>query len=169
MKEFNKIIGYESVKKELMRVCDILVNTEKYKKFGVKVSQGLLLYGEPGVGKTLMAKCFISASKRKCFVCRKTKSNGSFFDKIVETFERAKKNAPSIVFLDDVDKFAEEDDENSKAEEYVAIQSCIDNLNGRDVFVIATANAISPLPFSLMRNGRFSKRIEVEPPQGQDA
>ena len=85
MKEFDKIIGYEPVKKELKRICDILVNPEKYKKFGVKASQGLLIYGEPGVGKSLMADCFIKATKRKCFVCRKTKANGDFVDEITKT------------------------------------------------------------------------------------
>ena len=169
MKEFDKIIGYEPVKKELKRICDILVNPEKYKKFGVKAPQGLLLYGEPGVGKSLMADCFVKASKRKCFVCRKTKSNGDFVDEITNTFEEAKVNAPSIILLDDMDKFANEDDRHADAEEYVAVQSGIDNVKDADVFVVATANDIYKLPHSLKRTGRFSKIIEVNPPEGKDA
>lgn len=169
MKEFEKIIGYEPVKKELRRICDILVDPKKYDKFGVKVSQGLLLYGEPGVGKSLMANCFIEASKRKCFVCRKTKSNGDFVNEITKIFQDAKANAPSIILLDDMDKFANEDDRHRDAEEYVAIQSGIDDLKGTDVFVVATANDVYKLPHSLKRNGRFSKRIEVRAPEGKDA
>lgn len=169
MKEFEKIIGYEPVKKELKRICDILVDPKKYDKFGVKVSQGLLLYGEPGVGKSLMANCFIEASKRKCFVCRKTKSNGDFVNEITKIFQDAKANAPSIILLDDMDKFANEDDRHRDAEEYVAIQSGIDDLKGTDVFVVATANDVYKLPYSLKRNGRFSKRIEVRAPEGKDA
>ena len=169
MKEFDKVIGYESVKKELKRVCDILANPEKYDKFGVKASQGLLLYGEPGVGKSLMAECFIEATKRKCFVCRKTKSNGEFIKEITKTFEDAKANAPSIVFLDDMDKFANEDERRPDTEEYVTIQSCIDQVKNTDVFVIATANDIYKLPHSLKRTGRFSKRIEIKVPEGKDA
>ena len=169
MKEFDKIIGYESVKKELKRICDILVNPEKYERFGVKVSQGLLMYGEPGVGKSLMADCFIKATKRKCFVCRKTKANGDFVDEITKTFEEAKANAPSIILLDDMDKFANEDDRHTDAEEYIAVQSGIDNIKGEDVFVVATANNIYKLPYSLKRTGRFSKKIEIKPPEGKDA
>ena len=86
MKEFDKIIGYDAIKNELLRLCDILINPEKYSKFDVKIPQGLLLYGEPGVGKTLMAECFIKASKRKCFVCRKDRPNGEFVNAIRETF-----------------------------------------------------------------------------------
>ena len=169
MKEFDKIIGYEPVKKELKRICDILVNPEKYEKFGVKPSQGLLIYGEPGLGKSLMADCFIKASKRKCFVCRKTKANGDFVDEITKTFEEAKANAPSIILLDDMDKFANEDDRHTDAEEYVAVQSGIDNVKGSDVFVVATANDVYKLPYSLKRTGRFSKKLEIRPPEGKDA
>ena len=169
MKEFDKIIGYEPVKKELKRICDILVNPEKYKKFGVKASQGLLIYGEPGVGKSLMADCFIKTTKRKCFVCRKTKANGDFVDEITKTFEEAKTHAPSILLLDDMDKFANEDDRHTDTEEYVAVQSGIDNVKDSDVFVVATANDIYKLPYSLKRTGRFSKKIEIKPPEGKDA
>ena len=169
MKEFDIIIGYEPVKKELKRICDILVNPEKYKKFGVKASQGLLLYGEPGVGKSLMAECFVKATKRKCFICRKTKANGYFVNEITKTFENAKVNAPSIILLDDMDKFSNEDFSRSDTAEYVAIQSGIDSIKGKDVFVVATANDIYKLPNSLKRTGRFSKRLEIRPPEGKDA
>lgn len=169
MKEFDKIIGYEPVKKELERISDILNNSEKYKKFGVKPSQGLLLYGEPGVGKSLIADCFIKAVKRKCYLCRKTKADGDFVDEITKTFEEAKLNQPAIILLDDMDKFANEDKNRRDAEEYVAIQSGIDNIKDFDVFVVATANEIDKLPYSLRRSGRFSKQIEIAPPEGKDA
>ena len=169
MKEFDRIIGYEAVKKELKRICDILVNPEKYKKFGVKASQGLLLYGEPGVGKSLMADCFIKATKRKCFICRKTKANGDFVNEITKTFEKAKANVPSIILLDDMDKFANEDYSRTDADEYVAIQAGIDDIKDKDVFVVATANDIYKFPQSLKRTGRFSKRLEIRPPEGNDA
>ena len=113
MQEFDKIIGYGSIKKELMRICDIMRNEELYKKLGVFVPSGLLLYGAPGVGKTTMANCFIAASGRKAFVCRKDKPDGDFVNEIKRTFEKAAENAPSIVFLDDMDKFANGDDRHS--------------------------------------------------------
>lgn len=169
MKEFDKVIGYEPIKKELIRICDILKNSEKYGKFGVKASQGLLLCGEPGVGKSLMADCFIKATGRKFFVCRKTKDNGDFVNEITKTFEEAKVNAPSVILFDDLDKFANEDENHRDASEYVAVQSGIDELVGFDVFVIATSNSLYRLPDSLRRAGRFTKILEIRPPEGKDA
>ncbi len=169
MDNFEAIIGYDSIKTELKRIADVLNNAEKYAKLGVTQPNGLLLYGEPGVGKTTMAKCLLSSLDRKVFVCRKTKSDGDFVDEISKTFERAKVEAPSVVFLDDFDKFANDDSNHRDAEEYVAVQSNIDNVKGTRVFVIATANDIGKLPRSLLRAGRFDKSIEIKAPQGDDA
>lgn len=166
MKEFDKIIGYDAIKNELLRLCDILINPEKYSKFDVKIPQGLLLYGEPGVGKTLMAECFIKASKRKCFKFRKT--NDKFDEELSALFDKAKENAPSIVFLDDMDKFASDESEDSDSPEYFIIQSCIDYVKDSDVFVVATANDIGCFPDSLIRVGRFSKCLEIGKPEGKD-
>ena len=169
MKEFDRIIGYTAEKKELEQIADCLRNTEVYKNLGVSAPCGLLLYGEPGVGKTLMSDCLIKASGRKAFVCRKNKPNGEFVNEITKTFEQAQKNAPSIVFLDDMDKFANEDDRHPDAEEYVTVQSCIDNIKGKDVFVLATANDVHRLPRSLRREGRFDRQLEIDAPKGADA
>ena len=78
MKEFEKIIGYEGIKKELIKISDVLKNNEAYKKLGVTAPRGLMLHGEPGVGKTLMASALIEASGRKAIICRKDKPNGDF-------------------------------------------------------------------------------------------
>ena len=59
MNAFDKVIGYEAIKSELMRLCDVLKNPDKYKKLGVTASSGVLLCGPPGLGKSLMSKCFI--------------------------------------------------------------------------------------------------------------
>ena len=169
MKEFDRIIGYSAEKKELEQIADCLRNSDIYKELGVNAPCGLLLYGEPGVGKTLMSECLIKASGRKSFVCRKNKPNGEFVNEITKTFEQAEKNAPSIVFLDDMDKFANEDEGHRNAEEYVTVQSCIDSVKDKDVFVLATANNIRTLPDSLIRTGRFDRRLEIENPEGSDA
>lgn len=169
MNAFNKVIGYDGIKWELMRVCDILCNVDKYRELGVSTPAGILLYGDPGLGKTLMAKCFIEASGRPCFICRKDSPNGEFVNRIREIFEEAKQKAPSIIFLDDMDKFANEDSNHKNAEEYVTVQSCIDDMKGSEVFVIATVNDIYNLPDSLVRSGRFDKKIEFEAPRGEDA
>lgn len=169
MKEFDKVIGYQSIKTELERICDIMRNYDKYKQLGVTTPRGLLLHGVPGVGKTLMAKCFVEASGRRAFICRKDKSDGDFLKSIVDTFNQAVQYAPSIVFLDDMDKFANEDEQRRDAEEYVTIQTCIDKVADKEVFVLATANDIHKLPKSLIRVGRFDKVLEVGSPVGADA
>lgn len=169
MKEFDEVIGYENIKNALIKICDILKNTEKYASLGVTLPAGLLLHGEPGVGKTTMAKCFIKASGRKPFTCRKMKPDGEFVKEIKSVFDQAVKAAPSIVFLDDMDKFANDDHYHRNSEEFVAVQSCIDDVRGKDVFILATANDLDNLPDSLLRAGRFDKIIEVAAPKGEDA
>ena len=62
MSAFDKIIGYQAIKNDLMQIVDTLKNTEAYQRLGVKPPRGLLLYGEPGVGKTLMADAVIAES-----------------------------------------------------------------------------------------------------------
>lgn len=169
MKEFDKIIGYSSEKKELEQIADCLKNSDVYKKLGVNAPRGLLLHGEPGVGKTLMSACLIEASGRKAFICRKNKPDGAFVSEITRVFSEAKENAPSIVFLDDMDKFANSDSRHRDTDEYVTVQSCIDSIKGSDVFVLATANRTDCLPRSLLRAGRFDRRLRISAPKGADA
>lgn len=167
MNNFEKIIGYDSIKTELLQVCDMIKNRGIYEKLGAKLPCGILLYGNPGLGKSLMAKCFIDECNLKSFTLRKSKSE-NFVEYITEIFNKAKENVPSIVFLDDMDKFANEDDRHSDAEEYVAVQAGIDSVRGCDVFVIATVNDIRKLPDSLKRAGRFDKCIEFYNPTFSD-
>lgn len=169
MSKFDNIIGYSAVKKELKQIADTLKNREVYAKLGVSSPRGLLLYGEPGVGKSLMASAVIEESDRKAFICRKDQPNGDFVKEIKSTFEKAIKNAPSIVLLDDMDKFANGDERHPDAEEYVTVQSCIDEAKGKEVFVLATINNMRCLPRSLRRAGRFDRIIEVDTPRGKDA
>ncbi len=169
MRELDKVIGYESIKNELYRILDIFLNPDKYKALGVTLPKGIMFEGEPGIGKTLMAKCFIKDSGRKSFVVRKDRSNGEFVDFIRESFEQAAEEAPSIVFLDDLDKFANEDYSHRDAEEYVTVQACIDEFKDEDIFVIATCNDIDSLPRSLIREGRFDKIFSMHFPINEDA
>lgn len=169
-KEFEPVIGYKSIKNEMIKICDIMRNSEFYSKLGVSVPNGLLLSGYPGLGKTLMANCFIKASGRKAFTCRKDKPDGDFVNHIKATFGEAVKNAPSIVFLDDMDKFSANGDRHHRnSEEFVTVQSCIDDAKNKDVFVLATINDEDAIPESLLRAGRFDNRIEVNSPKGEDA
>ena len=169
MDAFDKIIGYSEEKKELARIADALKNREAYERLGVSAPRGLLLVGDPGLGKTLMATSLIEASERRAFICRKDQPNGEFIRTIKATFEEAAANAPSIVLLDDMDKFANGDENRRDAEEYVTVQSCIDEIKGQDVFVLATVNNIRTMPKSLQRAGRFDRVMKIRPPHGSDA
>ena len=168
-KVFDKIIGYTTVKKELAQIADCLLRSDSYAEMGVYPPRGLLLFGEPGVGKSLMADCLIEASGRPVVVCRKTAPDGEFVKAIKESFDEAAAAAPSVILLDDMDKFANGDSRHPDAEEYVTVQSCIDECRGKNVFVLATANNVRNLPKSLLRAGRFDRRIEVIAPEGADA
>ena len=169
MSKFDKVIGYEDIKAELIRICDVVKNPEKYERLGVTMPSGIMLCGEPGLGKSLMAKCFIEESGCKSFIIRKDKPDGDLVNVIRDTFDKAKAQGGAIVFLDDLDKFANEDNQHPDAEEYVAVQACIDSCKGAGVFVLATANDRYCLPDSLLRSGRFDKVIEMECPTGEEA
>lgn len=169
MSVFDKVIGYETIKTELMQICDMIHNRAEYEKLGAKMPRGVLLHGNPGLGKSLMVKCLIEESGLKAYTLRRIKGGNGFVEEITNTFKFAKENAPAIVFLDDMDKFANEDNDHPDAEEYVAVQAGIDDVCEHDVFVIATVNQIYKLPDSLIRPGRFDRRIEVRRPTEKDA
>ena len=167
MSAFDKVIGYESIKQELLKICDMVNHRDVYDKMGAKIPQGILLYGDPGLGKTLMGKCFIEETGLKAFTVRRSKSR-HFVETISKTFKEAKENAPSIVFLDDMDKFANEDEHHRDAEEYVAVQAGIEEVRDSDVVVFATVNSIWKLPNSLVRAGRFDIKMQVNKPNAED-
>lgn len=77
MNNFDNIIGYSNEKEELFRILDVLKSRNKYIQLGVKIPKAVLLYGEPGLGKTLMAKTFIAESGRKVFHCKKNKQTAN--------------------------------------------------------------------------------------------
>lgn len=84
MSAFDKVIGYETIKNELLQICDMIHNQEVYTTLGAKMPQGVLLYGDPGLGKTLMAKCFIAESGLKSYTVRKNKGSDDFVGEIGE-------------------------------------------------------------------------------------
>ena len=168
MSAFDKVIGYEKEKEELYQLCDMAKNPEKYAALGVKLPRGILLHGVPGVGKTLMASALIEEMGRVCYTCRKDKANDAFVETIRGVFAEAKAHAPSVIFLDDVDKFSADSDSRNP-EELIAVQSGIDEVKGADVFIVATANEIRELPRSLRRAGRFDRILEICPPNRKEA
>ena len=169
MNAFDKVIGYKATKRELLQLCDMLRNREIYEEMGARLPHGLLLYGDPGLGKTLLARCFVEESGLHTITVRRDKGGDAFVDSITQAFAKAKAEAPSIVLLDDMDKFANEDTSRCDAPEYVAVQAGIDDVKDAAVFVIATANDIRKLPSSLRRSGRFDRKIGLRAPTASDA
>lgn len=169
MRELDRVIGYESIKSDLYRIIDIIQNPERYKALGVKIPRGIMFCGVPGIGKTLLAQCFMKECGRKSFVIRKDRPDGEFVGYIRETFRQAAEAAPSILLLDDLDKFANEDQMHRDAEEYVTVQACIDEYKDKDFFVVATCNDRKSLPDSLVRRGRFDKTFKMSFPRNEDA
>lgn len=169
MNAFDKVIGYKATKRELLQLCDMLRNREIYEEMGARLPHGLLLYGDPGLGKTLLARCFVEESGLHTITVRRDKGGDAFIDGITQAFASAKTRAPSIVLLDDMDKFANEDDTHCDAPEYAAVQAGIDDVKDAGVFVIATANDIRKLPSSLRRSGRFDRKIGLQAPTASDA
>ncbi len=164
---FNNIIGYDDLKEKLRIIIDVIEHPNKCEKLGVKMPHGLFLYGDPGTGKTTIANDIINYSKRKSVVIRKTKSDGDFIKHLNKMFDKAIELQPSIILLDDLDKFAE-DDSSENNEEYVTIQSLIDSIKEKDIFVIATANNKTEIPKSLLRSGRFDNIFRVDVPSKED-
>ncbi len=165
---FANVIGYEKEKEQLYRLCDIAKNPGKYASLGVRLPRGVLLHGEPGLGKTLMATDLVAAMGRKSYILRKDKANDEFVETIGKVFAEAKKNAPSVIFLDDLDKFSSDSDSRNP-EELIAVQSGIDSVKEADVFVVATANEFRALPYALRRPGRFDIILEIPAPNRKDA
>lgn len=168
MEHFDKIIGYEEIKKELEIYLDMMKNPAKYSRFGVRLPRGILFEGLPGLGKSLMAECFMKASGWNCYICRKHNDDGALLEEITNIFDTAAENEPAIVFLDDMDKFSNEDTDKRDTNEYVTIQTGVDKVKDKQVLVIATVNDSHKLPKSLIRAGRIEKNIEFRIPNVAD-
>lgn len=166
---FKDVIGYKHIKNELNRIIDCINNMDKYEKLGVKIPRNLLLFGEPGVGKTLIANSFVNALNRKKYIIRKDIPDGKFVDYLNSKINEAIKNQPAVILLDDLDKFSNNDEDHRNSDEFIVVQSLIDVCKDKDVYFIATANELDDMPSSLIREGRFDTKIEIEAPIVKDA
>ena len=86
---FDKVIGYQDEKVELARILDTILNESQYTAIGVKTPRNILLHGDAGIGKSLLAGEFAKATKKKIYVIRKDKPDGDFVNFIKETFKDA--------------------------------------------------------------------------------
>ena len=109
MSAFDKIIGYDHIKAELMQISDMIHHPEVYAALDAKLPQGLLLSGAPGLGKTLMATALMEDSGLPCFTVRRSQSEDDFLKQLAHTFDEAAEAAPSMLLLDDMDKFSSDE------------------------------------------------------------
>ncbi|MEM1643278.1 MAG: CDC48 family AAA ATPase [Desulfurococcaceae archaeon] len=148
---------------------------EAFKKLGIEPPKGILLYGPPGCGKTLLAKAVANETNAFFIAVNGPEIMSKFYgeseQKLREIFEQAKKNAPAIVFIDEVDSIAPKRDEViGEVERRVVAQllALMDGLESRgEVIVIAATNRPSAVDPALRRPGRFDREIEVPLPDKQ--
>lgn len=169
---FDDVAGLDEIKEDLMDVIDFLNNEEKYKLMDAKVPRGILLYGPPGTGKTLIAKA-IAGEAKATFIYS---SGSEFVEKYVGVgakrvrmiFERAKKEAPSIIFIDEIDALGAKRNTESNNEKDQTLNQLLIELDGfnnvSNVIVIAATNRMDLLDEALLRPGRFDRKIYVGNP-----
>ena len=157
-----KVIGYDSIKETLRQIADVLKRPEAYKEKGVSMPRGLLMESAPGLGKSLMASILMEESGRKSFVFRRINEGNTFLGEMKDIFDVAKEEAPSILLLEDLNLYVESN--SPYAPEWACLQACIDETSNADIFVIATTNDTRYMPQSLLRPGRFDRKIVVGRP-----
>ena len=174
---FKDVAGLEEAKVEIMEIVDFLKKADKYKALGAKIPKGALLAGPPGTGKTLLAKAvageanvpFLSISGSdfvEMFV-------GVGASRVRDLFEQAKKVAPCIVFIDEIDAIGRARGKNSgfsgNDERENTLNQLLTEMDGfqtnAGVIVLAATNRVDILDKALMRAGRFDRQIEVGLPE----
>lgn len=173
---FKDIAGIEEIKEELEEVVDFLNNPKKYQKFDVALPKGVLLVGPPGVGKTLIAKAVAGEADVPFFY----QSGASFVHiyvgmgakKVRELFNTAKRNAPSIIFIDEIDAVGKQRGLGSNDEREATLNELLTQMDGftssSGVMVIAATNKIEVLDEALLRAGRFDRRVFLSLPNRND-
>lgn len=169
MKSFEKVIGYESVKNELYQIIDMFKNKEMYERIGAKLPKGVLIYGAPGLGKTMIAEALIAECNVETYVVKNNSYDRELIKEVNNAFALAAKAEKAIVFLDDLDKYCETSEEDVDSRVFVSIQADIDSVKDKDILIVATVNNIDKLPQSLRRNGRFDRKLYLKAPSNEDA
>src|SRR2546423_3086748 len=170
---WSDIAGAEEAKDELREVVDYLSDPKRFREVGAKVPKGILLHGPPGTGKTLLAKAVAHESGASLF----SQSAASFVEMFVgvgsqrirRLFKAARKRAPAIVFIDELDAVGGHRGFDVSGERDQTLNQLLVELDGftsakKDVVVIAASNLLEKLDPALLRPGRFGRQIFVSPP-----
>lgn len=169
---FKDVAGLEEIKEELQETIDFINNSLKYRKMGAKIPKGILFHGPPGTGKTLLAKAVAGETNSNFLYA----SGSEFVEKYVGVgakrvrtlFEKAKKDAPSIIFIDEIDAIGTRRNSESNNEKDQTLNQLLVELDGfntnETVIVIAATNRMDLLDEALLRPGRFDRHVYVGNP-----
>lgn len=173
--KFSDVAGIDEVKEELMEVVDFLKTPERFLQTGARAPKGVLLLGNPGTGKTLLAKAVAGESNANFF----TMSGSEFVEMYVgvgaarvrDLFKKAKTDSPSIIFIDEIDAVGgkrSSGPNRSDSEREQTLNQLLVEMDGFDtdskVIVMAATNREDMLDSALLRAGRFDRKINVTPP-----
>ena len=166
------VAGVEEAKDELREVVEFLRDPKRFRALGASVPKGVLLHGPPGTGKTLLAKAVANESNAKFYA----QSASSFVEmfaglgaaRIRRLFKEARKQAPAIIFIDELDAVGATRGSDITGEKDQTLNQLLvelDGFDGRDaIIVIAASNLLEKLDPALLRPGRFDRQIFVAPP-----
>jgi cell division protease FtsH len=164
--------GVDEAKAELREVVDLMRDPKRFKRLDAKVPKGILLHGPPGTGKTLLAKAVARESNAKFFA----QSASSFVEmfaglgaaRIRRLFRIARKQAPAIIFIDELDAVGATRGKDISGEKDQTLNQLLVEMDGfastDDIVVIAASNLLEKLDPALLRPGRFDRQIFVSPP-----
>lgn len=176
---FDDVAGQEEAEESLVEIVDYLKNPKKYTDIGAKCPKGALLVGPPGTGKTLLARAVAGESHVPFFSIAGSEFVEMFVGrgaaKVRELFEEAKKNAPCIIFIDEIDTIGKKRDSAGIAgndEREQTLNQLLSEMDGFDgnigIVMLAATNRPEILDPALLRPGRFDRQIRVELPTLKD-
>jgi len=171
---FKDVAGQDEAKESLQEIVDFLYNPKKYREIGAKLPKGALLVGPPGTGKTLLAKAVAGEAKVPFYSLAGSDFVEMFVgvgaSRVRDLFKEAQKNAPCIIFIDEIDAIGKSRDSKigGNDEREQTLNQLLAEMDGFDtskaLFILAATNRPEVLDKALLRPGRFDRRIIVDRP-----